>query len=562
MNEEEIKELEIIKYCNAYISSDWKRNNYKNLLDYDMLVDVANKLSSINEKYELKQDEPIDLGVKINYFVQLFEDTKKEVKEDMSLVEVKELLDKTMDIYGNIIDLDINIRFYQEAGLINKETISKYNSDVVKLSRDTLKFINNLLVIKKDVDDRSNDYTFVLDELDIVELRINKLQENVEKNYGKCSGAILRRYKDCLKNINRKLTQLEDKVNNMNLNSEQKRRLFGENGRVEKIRSLYKETSDKLKNDPYILGKHLDTYLDELIKEIEKDINSLNVMVGLLEKPVRNESKKEKVEFLVGKIKNDIKHVQLLMSKCGKNHLKMDLRKHEEIFEKICKVYNSKCPLLVKKIKPANSVYKKYKKECLEVSGLSSFALLNNPVLIPTIMHGNVVLQQKIPALKSFTNFVNNVLGGIINARRDGNGEWLLSNGYKIGPTVACTSLLKNMALSNSKLVSASLIQRVKTLMSKMQIKTNRNSSVKDNESFDKSIMEEVINEKTEDKTKTATVKKSTKKKAKVDLNILKAERDELYRFAIASGEELSDKDINRYHEINEIIEKHERSKR
>ena len=89
-------------------------------------------------------------------------------------------------------------------------------------------------------------------------------------------------------------------------------------------------------------------------------------------------------------------------------------------------------------------------------------------------MHGNEVLQQKVPALKSFTNFVNNVLGGVINAKKNDKGEWFLSNGYKIGPSVACTSILKNMALSNSKLVNAPLIQKVKGLMTEMQLKRNR----------------------------------------------------------------------------------------
>ena len=479
MNEEEVRELEIIKYCNAYISSDWKRNNYIHLLNYDKLVDVVNKLSYIEKKYNVKNNEPIDLGVKINYFVQLFEDVKKEIKDDISLVETKELLDKTMDIYGNIIDLDITSRMYYENGDISKETYSKFNHDTTKLSNESCEFILNLLSIKRDVDDRSNDYTVVLDKLDIVELQLNKLNESIEKNYGKCSSAILNRYKVYLEKIDLILSSIEKETNSIELNSEQKRRLFGKNGRFEKVNNLFEDFCSKLNDDPYILGDNLDNYLDELMIEVEKDINTLNSIVNLLEKPVRNEKKKEKVEFLVSKIKTNIKHIQILMSKSGKNYLKNDLKHQEEIFENVCRTYNGKCPLLVKKVKPASSVYKKYKKECLEISGLSSFSLLNNPVLIPTIMHGNEVLQQRIPSLKSFTNFVNNVLGGVINARRNENGEWLLSNGYKIGPTVACTSLLKNMALSNSKLVSASHIQNIKNLMTKMQIKRNKEVSKK-----------------------------------------------------------------------------------
>ena len=45
MVEEEVKELKTIKYCNAYISSDWKRNSYNRLLDYDKLIEVSKHIS-------------------------------------------------------------------------------------------------------------------------------------------------------------------------------------------------------------------------------------------------------------------------------------------------------------------------------------------------------------------------------------------------------------------------------------------------------------------------------------------------------------------------------------
>ena len=181
-----------------------------------------------------------------------------------------------------------------------------------------------------------------------------------------------------------------------------------------------------------------------------------------------------RVNEIANKIKDNINNINSLLSKTDRVDLQNRVKEYEEKFNKISRVYNSKRPLLVKKIKPCDNVYKKYKKECLEISGLSSFALLNNPVLIPTIMHGNEVLQQKMPVLKSFTNFVNNVLGGVINAKKNEKGEWFLSNGYKIGPSVACTSILKNLALSTSKLVNAPLIQKVKGLMTKMQLKKNQ----------------------------------------------------------------------------------------
>ena len=474
MNEDDIYQLKLIKYCNVYISSDWKRNSYNRLLDYDKLIEVSEQITLIEEKYNIKNNDSIDLGVKINYFEELLEASKKEVKEDMTLVEVKELLDKCMDIYGNVIDLDISARMYYENGNLSKETYSKYNHDTIRLSNETSKFMLDLLMIKKNVDDRSNDYTVILDKLDIVELQISKLEENNEKNYGKCSGAILNRYKVYLGKINLSLKAIENETNGIVLNSEQKRRLTGENGRFEIIHNLLENVSNKLKNDPYILGENIDTYVDDTLKEIEEDIKLFEAAVSILEDKVYDVDKVERVNEIADKIKGNISNIDSLLAKTDRVDLQNRLNEYNDKFNIIRKSYNSKRPLLVKKIKPADSVYNKYKKECLEISGLSSFSLLNNPVLIPTIMHGNEVLQQKIPALKSFTNFVNNVLGGVINARKNEKGEWFLSNGYKIGPSVACTSLLKNLALSNSKLVNAPLIQKVKGLMTKMQLKKNK----------------------------------------------------------------------------------------
>ena len=483
MKEEEIKELKLVKYCNVYISNDWKKSSYNKLLDYDKLIEISNQITSIEEKYNVKKNEPIDLGVKINYFEELLETTKKDVYNTMTLVEVKELLDKCMNIYGNVIDLDISSRMYYENGKLSKVTYSKYNHDTIKLSNEVSEFMLDLLAIKKDVDDRSNDYTVILDKLDVVGLQINKLEENIEKNYGKCNGAILNRYKVYLGKINLSLKTIEKEMKGIVLNSEQSKRLNGENGKFKQLHTLLESVSDKLKNDPYILGENIDIYVDGTLREIEEDIKNFEAAVSILENRVYDVDKVERINEIGNRIKEKISDIDSLLSKTDRVDLQNKLSEYNDKFNVIRKSYNSKRPLLVKKIKSANSVYNKYKKECLEVSGLSSFSLLNNTVLIPTIMHGNEVLQQKIPALKSFTSFVNNVLGGVINAKRNEKGEWLLSNGYKIGPSVACTSILKNLALSNSKLVNAPLIQKVKELMTKMQLKKNKiNSNVNDEE--------------------------------------------------------------------------------
>lgn len=473
--EEDIKELEILKWCNIHIYNDWQRNNYKDKLDYDMLQEVSDRLSLIYKKYNLKQDEPVDLTIKLNYYTQLLEDTKKELKEDTTLVEVRTLLDKCIDIYGNIISIDLASRMYLDDAVIEKELYSRYNHQTTQICNDIDKFMYKLLDKKKDVDDKSNDYTLLVDKLELLELKTNKLEEEINRYHGVCSYYTLNKIRIYLRKFDKTLKEVNKEANEITLNSEQKKRLLSDNGKIEYVKSLLSNTEKRINEDPYILGGHFEFYIENCMKQLDEDTAKLQSILNITDKKIKKERKREQLNLLINKIKNDIIHIDTLLAKVGNVQLKNELNKKEETFNKVCREYNSRTPLLVKKVKPANSVYKKYKKECLQVSGLSSSALLDNQVLVPTIMHGNIVLEQKMPSLRGFTNFVNNVLGGVINAKRNEKGEWSLSNGYKIGPAIACTSLLKNMAISKSKLVSSSLVQKVRGLMTKIQIKSNQN---------------------------------------------------------------------------------------
>lgn len=469
---EDIKNLKTLKWCNIRIDDDWQKNSYKNHLDYDKLQEVYDKLAEIEKKYNIQNNEPADLTVKINYYLQLLDDTKKYVKENMTLTQVNNLLDKCMDIYKNIIDLDISVRMAYEKGTIDKEIYARYNQKTTNLSNNLVAVTGTLLEKKKDVNEYSNDYAYLMDKLLIVQLQSNSLEKVMKKYRGECNSVILNRLKVYLGKLNLQLKSIENESKKANLNSQQTKLLFGAKGKIEEIRYGFKGIYDKLNTDPYMLGSNLDAHINALMKQLETNINDFNIMVGKFQKG--DKDKREGINRQIDNIKGSIAHIEKYLSNVDRPELKNILNRHEGIFNKICKEYNKKCPLLVKKVKPANGVYKKYKKECLEIAGLSSFSLLDNSTLIPTIMHGNIVLQQKVPALKKFTNFVNNILGGTINARRDENGEWKLSNGYKIGPSIACTSILKNMALSDSKLVSSSFVQKVRNLATKMSLKNSK----------------------------------------------------------------------------------------
>lgn len=471
---EDVRNLKTLKLCYIRIDEDWQKNSYKNYLNYDKLVQTYEELEKVEEKHNIQHNEPADLTVKLNYYVQLLEDTKKEIKEDMTLTQVTNLLDKCMDVYKNIIDLDICVRMAYEKGIIDKDTYAKYNGKTTSISNNVSKITVDLLKKKKDVNEFANDYTYLADKLAIVQLQSLSLESVMNKYHGECNSAILNRFKVCLGKLNLQLKAIENESKTVNLNSQQTKLLFGEKGKIEQIRLGLKRNYNKLNNDPHMLGSNLDLHINNLMKQLENEIKDLNILVDKFQKGDDREEINQRIE----NIKKSVANIEKYLSNTNKVQLKNELNVHEAKFNKVCKEYNKKCPLLVKKVKPANNVYKKYKKECLEIAGLSSFALLDNPTLIPTIMHGNIVLQQKLPILKKFTNFVNNVLGGVINAKKNENDEWTLSNGYKIGPAIACNSLLKNMALSDSKLVSSALVQKVRNLTTKMSISFN-NAKVK-----------------------------------------------------------------------------------
>ena len=108
-----------------------------------------------------------------------------------------------------------------------------------------------------------------------------------------------------------------------------------------------------------------------------------------------------------------------------------------------------------------------------------------------------------MPILNKFTKFVNNILGKIINAKKK-DEEWYLSNGAKIGPSIATTSILKNLAVNCKP--SKLLISSVKKLTKKMENKASevKNSviekmtDIKDNKI--KKTLEDILKEYEENK--------------------------------------------------------------
>jgi len=140
----------------------------------------------------------------------------------------------------------------------------------------------------------------------------------------------------------------------------------------------------------------------------------------------------------------------------------------DNILDKKEEMFNN-CFFAVRNIKSADNVYKKYKKECLYVSGLSSVVLLETSPLIPAIMYCATSVGIKLPLLDKFANSINSILGGMINARQKGDKQWFLSNEIEIGPSVTVTSLFQGLVFS--KKADKLVIKKIVNVGRKMKLK-------------------------------------------------------------------------------------------
>lgn len=466
VEEDDIKKIKLLKYCNDFISNNWTKNIK---LDLDALNKTYDRLIDIENKFNVKDNEPIDLMVRVNHFEKIVDLMSKLIKDDMTLIEIDELLDKCLFVYDKMIALDLDVRNYQNSGISNKKDVSEYNSKNTQSINQVLSLIPQLLDKKDKTEGNSNDYTSMMGKLVCIEKQMTILDNYLSDYYGKSNGFDLDRFKLYSAKIKYAFNLLMKEKANLKL---EKIQLHNIDDKVaildEKMLSI-----DKKMNDPYMLGKNVDVYVEWLIDNLRNNLVSFESKVSKLEQSIVEKNKKEEITMLAESYKKDIENIKKIISNSDRYKFKNIVRELEEKYENTCKVYNSKCPLKVNKIKPANSLYKKYKKECLEISGLASSSLLEGVALIPTIMHGAIVLGQKHPKLSGLTNIITRVLGGVISAKRDEKGEWYLSNGVKIGPSVAYASVAKHMAVSEKK--SVSLIDRFKKLIKKRESNEKKN---------------------------------------------------------------------------------------
>jgi len=219
-------------------------------------------------------------------------------------------------------------------------------------------------------------------------------------------------------------------------------------------------------------------FLNGSIDGVEKALDSLEDTVSKLEKPIKDKNVRKNIDAIFKKLELEIKELEKQLE-LYKN---TDEEKYEETKERlnnvkkrmgvISKNYRRKCPFLVRTVKSAKHFFKKYKKVLLILAGLAAFAMLSHSVIIPAIMHGNIMIAGLSPALRGPVKTINNLLGGLIGATRDKIGFWHLVNGVIINPSVASSSLLKGLAISGvgSAALIAPVVVAIKNLIEKMKM--------------------------------------------------------------------------------------------
>ena len=443
-----VDRLSILEESNSDIDS-YTNNKYSKMMDYNKLIEVNNLIVEIENKLQLKNEEvQKNLDANIDEIEKLINDLDK----NQNFTEVENLM----------------VAFGQLLGANNK--VSNYNDYKTRLDNASQKLneIRNRIVYE-------NTYKEFDSNIKLLSLSVNNLDNMIDSLKGKIdeSGQLEllnmgKEYKNRLETIKK---DLESKKNSMDIN--QYNSLMNKLVEIEKNLDVIDE---KVNHPEMIKDADIFDILNKKINELGISINELDSKIANTDKFSNREDRKDidgKLKELEDRI---VKYDKWLNENKDENIEKYnfnleELNKLKVKFNELNGEYRKKCPLLVRGVKSAKNFFKKHKKACLIIAGIAAMSLVSYHVLIPAIMHGNIMIAGTTPALRPFIKFTNNILGGIIGATKDSVGLWTLKNGVCINPSCAASSLLKGLAISGvySTPYVAALVIAIKKLVEKMK---------------------------------------------------------------------------------------------
>lgn len=481
-----INSLSNLSTCSISIRS-WNETKYLQELDYEGLVktiasieEIQKEVKLVEEKKEIVSELDSDMGW-IEWNLDGIDNSIASAKTFSDLENLKQRLSRMTNRIT-----EFNVKLNNNKELLTPEELKQYEDR-----------INDAQSYVAEINDKIDNYSLerpVVSEYEVLNGKLNTLNGEVvnlsnliEALYGKVTLDAIQPLENNLNTLVGRLEdidrEIEEKHNEGKLDENQYNEL---KKKVEEITKVLEETRTKLKEPE--MGKDVDVFafLNGEIDGLEAAVAALEARVDSLEKPIKDKDTRKEIDKTIERLEKEAKNIAVMLEK----HKEEDPEKYEaakarleEInkrLDKVGKNYRKKCPLMVRAYKSAKNFYKKHKKACLIIAGLAAIALIHatvGPVLIPAIMHGNIMIGSTVPSLGGFTAFVNNILGGLINAQQLGS-TWFLSNGVALtSSAVGLSGLLKGIAVAGLGTTAAlapmiaAIVAAIKKLSPKMKEK-------------------------------------------------------------------------------------------
>ena len=466
-----INELELLKMCNVK-NVAWNSKGYLKSINYNKLIETLAKIQKIENKMQVNAKNN-SYNEELDYIEKDISEIDSKITDDLSLDNANRLKEEIQGLTNMLDDAVVRIK---EDENTNTDDYKEKNIAIKLKIIELREKINEVLRKNKVV----NDYR-------LIEEKIFTLFEQIA-HLGVHASLLPEYNEETVKSLitkldddEKELDEIEKVANEMHNNGKLDDLQFSQlNERVLVVREVVDCYGEKIRNPAIIKNKDTFGVLNGRIGDLIIAINQLELYIDDLEKPIRDEETRKRIEKEIEKLENEIstirKYLESYKDTDAENYeiTSEKLEEQEERLDEISNKYRRKRPFLVKNVKSTKELYKKYKKPILIASGLAAIALVHatlGPVIIPAIIHGNIMMKRFVPALDNVLSQVNNVLCKAINAEVVSDAL-TLPNRVIITPYYAGASLLKGIAIvgMGTAAIVGPLVVLVKELINKMHL--------------------------------------------------------------------------------------------